>query len=400
MRYYLLIIYLLVSSPYFAQTNFEKGTFITNSNEKVECLIKNIDWKDNPIDFKYKLPGTDDIKTQTITDVKIFEIYGSSKYIRATIDIDRSSDNIDDLSVDRSPIFNSEEIFLRLLVEGKANLYKYEDGLLNRFFYNINDSPIQQLVYKRYKIKGNVINQNNYYRQQLLNSLKCDEISEKKLSNLDYTIQDLSFVFDQFDKCDGSIEVVNYIKENKRDFFNLRLKAGVASSSVSIKGQNRDTRDAEFDVKIISRFGAEVELILPFNNDKWAFVFEPSYQNFEAETTIPNPFNPTDDNAEVYYKTLELPIGLRHYFFLDDNSKIFLNAYYSLIFPLNSSVNYGTTLTYEITNASAFSFGIGYMFKKFNLELRYDSPREILNDYPNVNADFNQIALGFGYQIF
>ncbi|WP_299118871.1 tRNA modification GTPase [uncultured Winogradskyella sp.] len=400
MRYNFLVIFLIVSSSFFAQTNFEKGSFITNSNEKIECLIKNIDWKDNPIDFKYKLSESGYVKTHTIKEIKVFEIYGSSKYIRAKVEIDRSSDNIDDLSVNRNPIFKIEELFLRLVVEGKGNLYKYEDGLLNRFFYKINNNPIKQLVYKRYKIKGSVIGQNNYYRQQLLNSIKCDEINENQLGNLDYNTQDLSSLFERFNECDKSIQTVNYQKNNKKDLFNLRVKAGIASSSVSIRGANRDSRDADFENKLIFRLGAEVELLLPFNNDKWAFILEPSYQNYQAKTTVLNPINFTDDNAEVYYKTIELPIGLRHYFFLNDNSKIFLNGFYSLIFPIDSRVHYGTVLDYNIENGAAFSIGAGYMFKQFSVEFRYDSPREMLNDYPNVNADFNQVALIFGYQIF
>lgn len=54
-RNLLLLLALKFSFVVNAQINFEKGYFISNDNEKIECLIKSIDWKNNPTEFKYKL---------------------------------------------------------------------------------------------------------------------------------------------------------------------------------------------------------------------------------------------------------------------------------------------------------------------------------------------------------
>jgi hypothetical protein len=52
------IISIVISVECYSQISFENGYFVNEANKRIECLIKNIDWKDNPTDFKYKeTPG-------------------------------------------------------------------------------------------------------------------------------------------------------------------------------------------------------------------------------------------------------------------------------------------------------------------------------------------------------
>ncbi len=104
---------LILSVNSSAQINFEKGYFINNSGDKTECLIKNIDWKNNPTEFLYKLLENDTPKTATIEMVKEFGINNISKYSRANVNIDRSSEMADKLSTNKSPVFNEEQLFLK-----------------------------------------------------------------------------------------------------------------------------------------------------------------------------------------------------------------------------------------------------------------------------------------------
>ena len=129
----LAFIFFLCSLNVFSQTHYGKGAFITDNDEKVECFIKNIDWKNNPTDFKYRLTEEGETKTEYIESVKVFEIYGVSKFLRAVVNIDRSTSNINNLTTSKNPIFIEEQLFLKVLVTGKATLYYYEDGNLKRF---------------------------------------------------------------------------------------------------------------------------------------------------------------------------------------------------------------------------------------------------------------------------
>lgn len=208
MRKQLLVIALITISciESYSQIIFENGYFVNESSKKIECLIKNIDWKDNPTEFEYKLSPNDTVRKATIQTVKEFGVNNVSKYIRAKINIDRSSDQIHHMSNKRNPIFQEELVFLKVLIEGQASLYLYVDANLTRFFYQLNDSEINQLVYKRFLV-GNNTSKNNYFRQQLFLQLKCEEIQLNDLKHLSYSRQDLERLFIKYNECASN----NYI---------------------------------------------------------------------------------------------------------------------------------------------------------------------------------------------
>lgn len=55
MKKQLLILTVLLSLITNAQIIFEKGYYITNDDQKIDCFIKNNDWKYNPSEFDYQL---------------------------------------------------------------------------------------------------------------------------------------------------------------------------------------------------------------------------------------------------------------------------------------------------------------------------------------------------------
>lgn len=404
----LLFSLLFLSSIYVnSQINFEEGYFIDNSGKKTTCFIKNIDWKNNPTEFEYKLTTEGDLKNESIRTVKEFSIIDYSKYIRATVDIDKSSEQIEKLSINRNPIFKKEQLFLKVLVEGTASLFKYEEGNLTRYFYNVQNSEIKQLVFKSYKTSNNKIATNNYFRQQLLNSLKCSTISEKELGKLSYEKKSLTNFFVKYNSCNNS-ESINFEEKNKKDLFNLNVRPRFNSSSFKMENAISNIRNADFGSEQSFGLGLEAELILPFNKNKWALSVEPTYQSFKGGKTITtsNVVNGTV-NSVIEYKSIELPFTLRHYFYLNDDSKIFVNASYIIDFSLDSFIGlmrvddssiFGQLETESRPNVA---LGLGYKFKdKYSLEIRYLTGREILGGYTYYRSDYKTLSVIIGYTLF
>ncbi|MAM22422.1 hypothetical protein [Croceibacter atlanticus] len=179
---------LLIGYNSYSQSDFEKGYIINNSDNKTPCLIRVSDWFSSPINFEYKL--TEESKPIKITtkSIKEFSSLNNFKYERQTVDIDRSSDQIKKLNYDNTPKFIEETLFLEVLVEGKATLYKYEEGNLIRYFFKTENQPIEQLIYKRYKSTINSsIKENNQFKQQLYTSLSTSNRSVSSFENIDYT---------------------------------------------------------------------------------------------------------------------------------------------------------------------------------------------------------------------
>lgn len=370
----LLLLTVILAINTYSQINFEKGYYIDNSNQKINCFIKNIDWYNNPTEFEYKLTEESDFKKTTIRNVKEFGIDSISKYVRSKVKIDRSEENFNyNTSSIKEPKLKEETLFLKVLIEGKSNLYEFNDKSLKRFFYSKADASIEQLIYKLYKLSDKVL-QNNKYKQQLWYDLKCENFEINDYEKIDYTKSELVDFFVKYNECHHS-NFINFEKKGKKKMLHLSIKPGFNTSSSN---------------KIIDpfrpRIGVEAEFTLPFNKGKWAIVVEPNYQFFETSAKQ-HPFN-----------GFEFPIGIRHYSFLKNNSKIFFNVLYNIgIAPKTSNLS---TTNFEVSNLNIFDIGIGFKKNdKYSLELRYLYERPFSKDIVNAYG-VDSLSLIFGYTFF
>jgi len=388
----------------YAQVNFEVGYLITDSNQKINCLIKNKDWSNNPTKFEYKLSENSVTETADISLTKEFAIIDKFNYKRFNLKIDRSSNQIADLTDTKEPSFKKEQLFLKLLVKGKASLYLYKESSFRRYFYEVENSSIQQLVFKKYKEKGRV-SKNNKYKQQLWSTLKCSDITFKNVNRITYTKSDLTSFFIKYNQCDNPNYKIAKTKSNKGEF-HIAIKPGVKSSSLKIKNELSPRLNTDLGKKTGFRLGVELEYILPFNNKKWAIFTEPTYQSFKSENTTQGRITANSNatgiqQVSIDYKSIELPIGVRYYMFLNNNSKIFLNTALVNDIPISSKIEYKVNGELELNSSINILLGLGYKYKnKYSIEFRYSTGRDLLQKYPYSNAKYNSTSVIIGVNIF
>ena len=387
----------------FAQTTFEKGYFINDLNEKIECLIKNIDWKNNPSDFEYKLIGSEAVQYGEIQFVKEFEINNTLKFVRATVQIDES--NLNNLDEDRNPRFVTKQVFLKVLIEGKASLFSYENKSSKKYFYKINDSEIEQLIYKKYKI-DNRISENTQFKDQLNSQLVCTSIKWEELKSLGYTQKDLESIFIKYNECVNS-SFKQFGNSKRPKSFHLSIRPGLGTQNLTIENSNAAVENVDFGNKLGFRIGLEAEFILPFNNNKWGILIEPTFQKYYSEKNSRVGLSPDDNYVIVAdYKSVELPIGFRYYLFLNDKSKFFINLSYITDFSSNSNIEFlrsdGAMIPpLKIKSGGNFGLGAGYQYNnKLNIELRYHTNREVLGGYQYWTSNYQSVNLILGYTLF
>jgi hypothetical protein len=107
----------------------------------------------------------------------------------------------------------------------------------------------------------------------------------------------------------------------------------------------------------------------------------------------------------VDYKSIEIPVGFRHYLFLKNKSKLFINASYIFDLSSNSIIEFnredGSNInSLEIKTKNNLAFGFGYNYKKYSLELRVQTPRNVLSNYIYWSSDYKTLSLILGYNIF
>ena len=391
----------------YSQITFEKGYFINNANEKTECLIKNNDWRSNPTSFEYKITQTSEVQTGLMESVKEFGVYSVFKYIRSKTKIDRSSDNVSSLSTNTEFMLNEETFFLKAIVEGKATLYEYIDNNLIRYFYNVDNSTINQLLFKKYLNSNSTMVKNNKFRQQLWENLKCPEIELKEVLAIDYKKSDLTKFFTKYNKC-GNGEVVVYEQpKSKTDLFHISVRPRFNSASLSIQNGSATQWQIDFDAKSGFGIGVEAEFVLPYYKNKWSIILEPTYQTYSSkgETTATGVVG-GKILGKAEYKSIEIPIGLRHSFYLNQNSKLFIDG--SIVFDMSSNSTIEMTRadgsileTLDIGKSNNLAFGIGYKYlNKYSVAAKLQTKRNILANYVAWDGSYGSFSLILGYTIF
>lgn len=394
--------FLLLTIICLAQVKFESGYIIDNRGDRKNVLIKNVDWVKNPKEIEVKSDAeSKDVKLYSIEDIKEFGINSFSKYIRENVKIDESSFFIGELSNDKAPVYHEQVVFLKVLVEGEANLYLYREGSLLKLFYKTENEAISLLIYKMYKVgEDGKYAYNMTYKAQLSRYLNCSSIAKSDFDKLNYDVKQVSNLFVEYNNCNNNTAYEDSQIKNKIDI-NLSLRPRLQSNSLDFSNslENYSTGN-----KIGFGFGIEGEYILPFNKNKWGFIVEPTYTSFSE--TLDNPLQ-DKSNVSINYSLLELPIGIRHYFYLNSKSKLFINAQYVVNFNFNSSIEFKNIdeSAYRVldikTNNNTIAFGVGYNYNsKVSAELRYFTNRNLLSNYPYWNSDFKSISFIIGYNLF
>jgi hypothetical protein len=397
-----------------AQVKFEKGYIINSNDVKKDVLIKNQGWVSTPDNFVYKADENSAENTGTPNTIKEFGIYNETKYISYNGDIDYSSDNLDDLSNSKAPELKKGLVFLKEVVKGNKSLYFYQKQNFGRYFYSDSDSSIQPLIYKKYYFNGSSsqVATNDDYINQLQTIFSDDSNAKALAAKTKYTASDLKKVFSLYNsKFSGpaSSNEQSFSETKKKAKFNLSIRPGANFYSPLKIAQTYGNEG--FPSKTGVRIGVEAEIVLPFNKNKWSVVLEPTFSLYNNKTTIKTNDNLYNMHMENY-SFFSLPLSLRHYMFINDDSKIFINAGINILSIKTSSsetidLDYDGTVfdKLQLSPSQSFKsavFGIGFNYKsKYSIEARYNTSTNLLDQKRNAaTADLKYVSLILGYNIF
>ncbi len=405
-KHIVLLLLLVISLPAtLAQTHYELGYIINNDGLKTECLIENSDWKFNPVEIKYSLPGQGVPIIASVDNISEFEIYNSSKYVRAEVMIDRSPTEVDELNRSRAPEWSKETLFLKVLVDGFGTLYSYNERGLSLFFFKTYEEGIMQLVHKRYLVTNSRMAENNDFRVQLSQFLYYPGNNNLSAIPLNYTRKDLVNYFLIYN-AGMDVDFIDYTDMENKARLSLKLTTGINYSTfviyMSALAFSSYGGDGDFGPEISLSPGFDVELQLPYNNYKWAIFVAPSYQSFKSETRVKGAQGSGIDTQLAWadYTTIEFPVGFRYYLYLNNSSKFFISGMAIADLILNSTVDFEMTST-VIKGESGFNFGLGlgYEYKRLNLGIQVATRRDLTINYVMLPSDYRSCSFILGYRL-
>ncbi|WP_338765581.1 hypothetical protein WAF17_01940 [Bernardetia sp. ABR2-2B] len=402
---FLLLSFLFINYQLLAQSGFDKGYIIDKDGNKKECLIKNLYRFDNPETIEYKLIGSSKLETGSISDIKEFGVTDTIKYIRAIVNIDKTEDGLNS-SIKTNIHLTTDTLFLNQLIEGKANLYKYSFGSLNRFFFNIEDDTIKQLIYKRYLENGKE-KKNLTYIQQLITKVNCQKFRYDRFQNIKYNTKSLITFFEDYNTCENE-EYINFdSKIERRQLIRMYGRVGINVSQNSLK---RNYTDFAQGGGVGIKLGYELEVVVPImKKDIFSVFGEVSYYQFntkvESNTPVPssNALGSTYNNYIFTHKNLEGAIGLRTYLPLNQNNAFFIDASLAGNGEIQSELvtdRYSMIFSFKHTNI----FGVGYRNRRVVIQAKYYDKEVEGSKSTYQNASNYQNISGFvftiGYQFF
>lgn len=415
---YLFLLLAIVNVTTFSQIVFEKGYYIDSEGQKLDCLIKNEDWSSSPTEFEYKISEFSETQNIGIDKVKEFGIETLGRFIRFTVNLDTSSVDIRSLSKQRNPEYTQKKMFLKVLVEGSADLFLYDMGSSKKYFYRVNttnEPKVEQLIYKKYEKytidelekKEIKVFENNYFRQQLFLNLKCEDVKESALKTLSYSKKSLTKLFLKYNLCKNSNYTV-IIKEQKRDLINLGFRVGVSRSRFSLINDDDyygyvdfEPGWVKFDAKWNIRLGLEFEVLLPINKNKWGLFIEPTFHTYKSEADGENHLHKPNEVAKIEYNSIEVPFGLRHYFFLNDKSKLFVNGAIVIDYNEGSKITFEKSRTINLVLRHNFAIGLGYNYNDdFIFEFRWHTFRKPISPIDYWGSRYSLFSFIVGYSLF
>lgn len=380
----------------FSQIKYEPGYIINKNGEKINCLIKNADWRKSPKEFMYKLSETSEELSGTVQNVKAFFV-GGTKYTVFNVDFDNSTEVFNEMTTQKEPQFINETVFLKTILEGKASLYSLNVGDVVRYFFTVDGSNATQFIYKSYKTENGNVAKNTAYKQQLWEKLHYEGMSMNTIENVSYNETSFIPVFNDFNKA-NNVESVSYKQSGSKGAFHLGIRAGTAiASATALAEQNPGQKigPLNFGTKPTVRIGISMEMVFPFAHGTWSLFTDPNYQSYKSDIQY------NGKAVNLRFNFIEIPIGVRHYFLLNDQSKIFANASYSFGSGTSSlEFNDPNISDAKPSFKGSFSLGAGYKYQGFSAELRYGFKQNIFNNYLYYTSDYHSFSVILGYDIF
>jgi len=377
------------------QVTFDKGYIIDNSGIKTECLIKNYDWWSNPKAIQYKLPEESAVVLAPVDSIMEFKVDNYPRFVRATVKIDRSPIDIRSLSNTRIPLWSEETLFLRELTCGKACLWIYTEDR-SWFFYSIDGSIPEQLIYKEYTLEGkDGIYKNTGFRQQLSVYLQNENTKDVNLKNLKYQQEPLVAYFKQYNS-DFERNTKPDIKKSKHEAFNVKITGSLNYSKLCIQNPTISRR-YDFGGKTNWMGGLELEYFFPYCRNKLSILLSPTFEHYNQSKIFYDnrPLN-------VNMITVHFPIGVRYGFYLNNNMKIYLNVYtnqaYFYINKNDGFTYYASKYPVDISESGSFILGGGFAYKKWQIGLEYHTSRDLFYDDLEWKADYTKVALSVSYK--
>jgi len=405
-----------------AQSNYVEGFIITPSLDTISGLINFQDQVRTPQYIKFKNELNAKPKKYSPSQLSAFVIQ-NQKYTSRVVSIDKTPQDIKDLKYNEDyfsdPIFETDTMFLKAMVQGEANLYYIKDEAYKDHFYIENDSILDELIFRKYlkKVNGKeLIQRNERYKGQLSYYFRDCEKLKNRIKVLDYEKKSMIKIFDSYNNCNSKEKKNSIISDTTESKLKLKFSIlGGASLSTLVFHSSQyylqDLDNADFGYSVKPTAGISLNIIFPKRLNKWSLYNELRYHAYklESETEKQIGVNLNKYEYQFNYAYLKFAIMMRYKLNLKNFQPFFgggfVNSFAIKTDDSRKSVEYSYSTT-NTTEKEVFSeprkheqgwiLGVGVQYKKLSFEFRFERANG-MSDYTAINSVTYSYVLLLGY---
>ena len=191
----LLLFLFCISQAGYSNPKLFPGYYIDLKGDTVRCNIEFNDWNLNPKTIR--LQAGNELKEFGPEDIMGFGVTGYSNYVSARVSYHTNPISGPDLPAIYSDSVVTKASFLQVLETGPYSLYVLIFPQRIYLFNSSPDRPISELVY-RVKMDNDSLQEDQSYKQQLVNLLMNEGLSEKyfgQVSKFSYNSSQIASLF-------------------------------------------------------------------------------------------------------------------------------------------------------------------------------------------------------------
>lgn len=355
-----LLLFCVITS--YAQKNFYPAKWTKPDGTQTDILIDFRQWEITPEIIRYKLAeGAPEAQLQP-NQVRELKVLANPEEIY----IGRETE-VAVFSKEPAPTsqlnWTRKAIFLRALVLGNLNLYKYQDEQGIRHYFIQKDTIWEELIYHQYftDLEQKVARTHFRYRTQLLRAtFDCSALSEK-IKNLAFYEKTLvNIVADYNSSICGAKLLFREQKAKGKIQLGVRVGGAITFNKIGFEFGSKYNGQHQY---FRSKFGISALIFQPRSLHRKALLLDIMYDEQTYETTTP---------VETWMKDnfIQTHLSMRQYYPIAKAS-FFINGGATLGVPVGEGSRIrGWTYDYSPSAQGGLSFGTGARWKRLEAETR------------------------------
>ncbi len=403
MKLVLVFFFCFLMTPFLmAQVKFEEGYLVDLDGDTLRVFVEVQSWTKNPDEVIYRQNAEATTERAGPATVQAFCVEGL-KFASKVIEVDITPEDVREVGNSLDAKIVRRNVFLKVLVEGEATLYLYDDNRRRKFYYSVGEGEVTPLVYRRLAYSGETVRENNSYQTQLNHVVNCNK-TQKEVENVDYNLNSLVRYFQEYNECKGTAQM-SYLRNNRFKQFHVYLKGavGMMSADLLILSRRSNSFETEISGEPLYSFGLESEYSWSSKKKRFSVILSAGYQQFTFEDLR------ATDSLSMEGKFIQIGVGTRYSIHFNESARWFASAGYAHYLSAGAGYTYRddeflrnpSDVEFDLNSGPGYFLGTGVELRnRFLVQVRYDARIEKENDYVLRNPTFSTFSIDLGYRLF